>query len=154
MLTAARLCGDGQAGMLSGRDAVDAFDRGPMGWCRREAVAVVVLKRLSQAQADGDEIHALIRGSGINYDGHTNGMRAPNGAAQAQLLRRCYRARGGECGSDRLHRDARDRDATGRSGRDQCAAGGLWGESQGAAVLRAHLHQEQPRVTALPPRAW
>src|SRR3984957_8293534 len=55
-----------------------------------EAVAVVVLKRLSQARVDGDPIHAVIRGSGINYDGKTNGITAPSGASQASLLREVY----------------------------------------------------------------
>src|SRR5204862_6380478 len=52
---------------------------------------VVVLKRLSRALADGDPIHAVIRGSGVNYDGKTNGITAPSGASQAELLRRIYK---------------------------------------------------------------
>ena len=48
-----------------------------------EAVAAVVLKLLAQAESDGDPIHAVIRGSGLNYDGRTNGMTAPSGDAQA-----------------------------------------------------------------------
>jgi acyl transferase domain-containing protein len=55
-----------------------------------EAVAVVVLKRLSQAVADGDPVHAVIRGSGINYDGRTNGIAAPSGVAQAALVRQVH----------------------------------------------------------------
>jgi len=50
----------------------------------------VVLKRLSQAEADGDPIYAIIRGSGINYDGKTNGITAPNGMAQTALLKSVY----------------------------------------------------------------
>ena len=55
-----------------------------------EAVAVVVLKRLSQAKADNDPIYAVIKGSGINYDGKTNGITAPNGLAQTNLLKAVY----------------------------------------------------------------
>jgi acyl transferase domain-containing protein len=49
-----------------------------------------VLKRLSEAEADGDPIHAVIRASGINYDGKTNGILAPSGASQASLLKEVY----------------------------------------------------------------
>jgi acyl transferase domain-containing protein len=55
-----------------------------------EAVAVVVLKRLSKAKADGDPIYAVIKGSGINYDGKTNGITAPSGVAQTKLLKSVY----------------------------------------------------------------
>ncbi|HKX29676.1 MAG TPA: beta-ketoacyl synthase N-terminal-like domain-containing protein, partial [Blastocatellia bacterium] len=51
-----------------------------------EAVAVVVLKRLSKAEADGDAIYGVIRGSGVNYDGRTNGITAPSALAQARLV--------------------------------------------------------------------
>ena len=79
-----------QAGMLSKDGKCHAFDRNANGMVPGEAVAVVVLKRLSQAEADGDPIHAIIRGSGINYDGKTNGITAPSGASQANLLREVY----------------------------------------------------------------
>ncbi len=55
-----------------------------------EAVAVVVLKRLSQAVADGDPIYATIQANGLNYDGKTNGITAPSGVSQAALLRSTY----------------------------------------------------------------
>ncbi len=79
-----------QAGMLSKDGKCHAFDRGANGMVPGEAVAVVVLKLLSQAEADGDPIHAVIRGSGINYDGKTNGITAPSGASQSNLLRDVY----------------------------------------------------------------
>ena len=84
----------GQAGMLSADGRCYAFDERANGMVPGEAVAVVVLKRLSQAQADGDPIHAIIRASGINYDGKTNGITAPSGAAQADLLRSLYERSG------------------------------------------------------------
>ncbi|UUZ86843.1 polyketide synthase [Paenibacillus sp. P26] len=49
-----------------------------------------MLKRLSQAEADGDPIYAVIRGSGVNYDGKTNGITAPSGVAQMNLLKEVY----------------------------------------------------------------
>jgi polyketide synthase PksN len=77
--------------MLSPDGKCYVFDRRANGMVPGEAVAVVVLKRLSRALADGDPIHAVIRGSGINYDGKTNGITAPSGASQAELLRHIYR---------------------------------------------------------------
>lgn len=76
-----------QAGMLSPDGKCYAFDRRANGMVPGEAAVAVVLKRLSQARADGDEIYGVIRGSGINYDGRTNGVTAPNGAAQTELIR-------------------------------------------------------------------
>ena len=76
-----------QAGMLSPDGKCYVFDKRANGMVPGEAVAVVVLKRLSRALADGDPIHAVIRGSGINYDGRTNGITAPSGASQTELLR-------------------------------------------------------------------
>lgn len=80
-----------KAGMLSDDGKCFAFDRRANGMVPGEAVAVVVLKSLSRALADGDPIHALIRGSRINYDGKTNGITAPSGLSQAELIKDVYR---------------------------------------------------------------
>ncbi|WP_245951346.1 beta-ketoacyl synthase N-terminal-like domain-containing protein, partial [Phytoactinopolyspora halophila] len=90
MLTSAGYQGMRKAGMLSEQGACRAFDRGADGMVPSEAVAVVVLKRLSAAEADGDPVYASIVGSGINYDGKTNGITAPSGRAQTQLLKDVY----------------------------------------------------------------
>lgn len=90
LLTPSQLVGMSQAGMLSTDGHCYAFDKRANGLVPGEAVAVVVLKRLSQAEADGDPIHAVIVGSGINYDGKTNGITAPNGVAQTELLTAVY----------------------------------------------------------------
>lgn len=79
-----------QAGMLSEDGRCSAFGEQANGMVPAEAVAVVVLKRLSQAIADADPIYAVIKGSGINYDGKTNGITAPSEIAQAQLLKSIY----------------------------------------------------------------
>ncbi|HXO73315.1 MAG TPA: amino acid adenylation domain-containing protein, partial [Bradyrhizobium sp.] len=79
-----------QAGMLSKDGKCYAFDRRANGMVPGEAVVAVVLKLLSRAEADGDPIYAVIRGSGINYDGKTNGITAPSGLSQASLLRDVY----------------------------------------------------------------
>ncbi|MDM8520034.1 beta-ketoacyl synthase N-terminal-like domain-containing protein, partial [Anaerolineales bacterium HSG6] len=61
-------------------DSADSFGRG-------EGCGVVVLKRLADAEADGDNILAVIQGAMINQDGRTNGMTAPNGTAQQAVIR-------------------------------------------------------------------
>lgn len=79
-----------QAGMLSDDGTCHTFDRNANGMVPGEAVTVVVMKRLSKAIADGDPIYATIAGSGINYDGKTNGITAPGGLAQTALLQSIY----------------------------------------------------------------
>ena len=58
-----------------------------MAIVRGEGCGVVVLKRLSDAQRDGDRVLAVVRGSAVNHDGRSNGLTAPNGAAQEAVLR-------------------------------------------------------------------
>jgi acyl transferase domain-containing protein/surfactin synthase thioesterase subunit/NAD(P)-dependent dehydrogenase (short-subunit alcohol dehydrogenase family)/aryl carrier-like protein len=89
-LTPQMYIGMSQAGMLSSDGKCYAFDLRANGLVPGEAAVTVVLKRLSQAEADGDFIYALIRGSGINYDGKTNGMTAPSGIAQTELIKEVY----------------------------------------------------------------
>ena len=74
-----------QARMLSPDGKCKAFDSRANGLVPAEGVGVVVLKSLPCALADGDHIHAIIRGSGINQDGKTNGITAPNVHSQAEL---------------------------------------------------------------------
>ncbi|MCQ4167724.1 SDR family NAD(P)-dependent oxidoreductase, partial [Tahibacter harae] len=87
MLTAPLFLAMGQAGMLSPQGRCRAFDRHADGMVPGEAVVAVVLKPLAAALADGDPVRAVIRASGINYDGKTNGITAPSGAAQSRLVR-------------------------------------------------------------------
>jgi acyl transferase domain-containing protein/enoyl-CoA hydratase/carnithine racemase/acyl carrier protein len=79
-----------QAGMLSGEGRCFTFDRRANGFVPGEAVAVVLLKRLSQAEKDRDTIYGVIRGWGVNQDGKTNGITAPNPLAQARLQQEVY----------------------------------------------------------------
>jgi polyketide synthase PksN len=90
LLTPEVFAGMSEAGMLSEDGKCFAFDKRANGMVPAEAVAVVVLKRLSKAKADGDPIYAVIKGSGINYDGKTNGITAPSGVAQTKLLKSVY----------------------------------------------------------------
>ncbi len=63
------------------------FDAGADGYGRGEGCGIVLLKRLSDAEKDGDNILALIRGSAINHDGPSSGLTVPNGLAQQELIR-------------------------------------------------------------------
>ncbi|MFG1365640.1 type I polyketide synthase [Xanthobacter versatilis] len=77
-------------GALSPRGRCHTFDAASDGMARSEGAGMVVLKLLSQAEADGDRIYALIRASAVNHDGRSNGIAAPNGQAQERLLREAY----------------------------------------------------------------
>ncbi|MEW5983052.1 MAG: SDR family NAD(P)-dependent oxidoreductase [Acidobacteriota bacterium] len=63
------------------------FDASANGYGRGEGCGVLVLKRLTDAQRDGDRIAAVLCGSAIHHDGHSNGFTAPNALAQAQVIR-------------------------------------------------------------------
>ncbi|MCB0190965.1 MAG: SDR family NAD(P)-dependent oxidoreductase, partial [Anaerolineae bacterium] len=77
-----------QAGMLAADGRCKTFDASANGYVRSEGCGVIVLKRLSEAVADRDNILAVIRGSAVNQDGASNGLTAPNGLAQEALLRK------------------------------------------------------------------
>lgn len=64
------------------------FDAAADGYVRAEGCGMVVLKRLSDAAADGDRILAVIRASAVNHDGRKSGLTVPNGMAQRALLRK------------------------------------------------------------------
>lgn len=62
------------------------FDAAADGYVRGEGCGIVVLKRLSDAVAQGDQILAVIRGSAINQDGRSGGLTAPNGPSQTNVV--------------------------------------------------------------------
>jgi acyl transferase domain-containing protein/acyl carrier protein len=72
---------------LSADGRCRAFDDAADGYGRGEGCGMVVLKRLSDAHADGDRILGLILGSAVNHDGHSSGLTVPNGIAQQEVIR-------------------------------------------------------------------
>lgn len=85
MTTAKAFVIAGKTGLTSPTGQCKAFDASADGYVLGEAVGMVLLKPLDRALADGDHIHAVIRASGINQDGRTNGLMAPNAQAQTAL---------------------------------------------------------------------
>ncbi|TPG23802.1 polyketide synthase, partial [Mycobacterium hodleri] len=81
---------------LSRSGQCHSFDASADGFVRGEGCGVVVLKRLGDALADGDRVLAVIRGSAVNQDGRSNGLMAPNPAAQMAVLKSAYAAAGVE----------------------------------------------------------
>ncbi|MGW4368284.1 type I polyketide synthase [Nocardia takedensis] len=76
-----------QAGMLAPDGRCKSFDEAADGYGRGEGCGLVLLKRLADAERDGDEILAVIAGSAVNHNGRSQGMTAPNGPAQQAVIR-------------------------------------------------------------------
>jgi len=73
--------------MLSPDGRCKTFDASADGYGRGEGGGVIVLRRLSDAVAEGDPILAVIRGSAVNHDGPSGGLTVPSGPAQEELIR-------------------------------------------------------------------
>jgi acyl transferase domain-containing protein len=83
-----------KARMLSPDGRCKTFDASANGYVRGEGCGVVVLKRVSDALADGDHIHALLRGSAVNHNGRSSGLTVPSGPAQQEVIRTALRNAG------------------------------------------------------------
>ncbi|MGO4617427.1 type I polyketide synthase [Nocardia sp. 2YAB30] len=82
------------------------FDARANGFVRGEGCGIVVLKKLSDALADGDRVLAVLRGSSMNSDGRSAGLTAPNPLAQQDMLRQAFadaRVRPGDIGYVETH---------------------------------------------------
>jgi acyl transferase domain-containing protein len=75
---------------LSPRGQCRPFDAAADGIVLSEGLAAIVLKRLADAERDGDKIYAIIRGMGASSDGRDKGLTAPRAEGQLRALRRAY----------------------------------------------------------------
>ena len=73
-------------GMLSPTGRCRTFDAAADGYVRAEGCGIVVLKRLADAEADGDRIWGVVRGSAVNQNGASAGLTVPNGPAQERVI--------------------------------------------------------------------
>ncbi|MDQ1290196.1 MAG: hypothetical protein QG622_3762, partial [Actinomycetota bacterium] len=81
-------------GIESSDGATHTFDESADGTGLGEGSAVLVLKRLDRALADRDHIHAVIKGSAVNHDGHSEGLTSPDAESQARLLTQAWQRAG------------------------------------------------------------
>ena len=73
-------------GMLAPSGRCRTFDANADGYVRGEGCGMVVMKRLSDAEADGDRIWGVVQGSAVNQNGASAALTVPNGTAQEQVL--------------------------------------------------------------------
>ncbi|KTD11309.1 type I polyketide synthase [Legionella jamestowniensis] len=83
-----------QAGMLSPEGQCRVFDEKANGYVRGEGGGIIILKRLSDAEQDGNRILAVIKSAVVNSDGHSNGITAPSPFAQKELLAKALHSAG------------------------------------------------------------
>ncbi|WP_028809752.1 type I polyketide synthase [Streptomyces sp. 351MFTsu5.1] len=123
-----------RAGALAPDGRCKPFSADADGIGRGEGCAAVLLKRLSDAERDGDRVLAVIRATAVNSDGRSNGLLAPNPAAQQALLASAY----ARAGLIPAHVDYVEAHGTGTPLGDPIEAGAL------RAVLGAGRDPDQP----------
>ncbi|RXJ71691.1 hypothetical protein CS022_20345 [Veronia nyctiphanis] len=83
-----------KGGFLSPQGRCATFDKEADGYVRGEGAVALLLKPLSRAEEDGDNIHALIRGSMVNHGGAVNTLTTPNPNAQTEVIVEAWRQAG------------------------------------------------------------
>ncbi|BBB93423.1 MAG TPA: SDR family NAD(P)-dependent oxidoreductase [Methylomusa anaerophila] len=81
-------------GVLSPDGACRTFDKDANGYVRGEGVGTILLKPLSKAINDNDNIYAVIKGIAVNHGGKANSITSPNVALQAELIEKAYKRAG------------------------------------------------------------
>ncbi len=81
-------------GMISSEARTRSFGEGGRGYVPADGVGAVLLKRLADAERDGDHIHGVIKGSALSHGGHTHGYTVPGPAAQSATIVRALREAG------------------------------------------------------------
>lgn len=76
-----------QAHMLAPDGHCKTFSDDADGYARGEGVGAIILKRLSDAERDGDKIYAVLLGSAVNQDGPSGGLTVPNGPSQESVIK-------------------------------------------------------------------
>ena len=125
-----------QGRMLSVDGRCKTFDASANGYVRGDGCGIIVLKRLSDAVANRDNILAVIRGTAINQDGPSSGLTVPNGPSQVAVIRQAL-ANGGVNPADVSYIEAH---GTGTSLGDPQEV-----EALGKVFGRTHS-QEQPLI--------
>ncbi|KAK0101698.1 hypothetical protein ONS95_006853 [Cadophora gregata] len=90
ILSARMFVAESKLKMLSPNGRSRMWDAGGDGYARGEGIAAVMLKRLSDAIADGDHIECVIRETSVNQGGRSTGLTVPNPVAQVNLIRQTY----------------------------------------------------------------
>ncbi|KZL86980.1 beta-ketoacyl synthase domain-containing protein [Colletotrichum incanum] len=103
MITPEQFISEASLHMLSPTGKSRMWDVSADGYARGEGFAALFVKPLSQALKDGDSIISIIRETGVNSDGRTQGITMPSPIAQAELIRDTYRRSGldSQCPTDR-----------------------------------------------------
>jgi acyl transferase domain-containing protein len=123
------------------------FSEAADGTLLGEGIAMVALRRLEDAERDGDKIYAVIRGLGSSSDGRSKSVYAPLPRRAGPRARADVRGRGIRARDGRARRGARDGDQGGRRGRERGAAHGVrGGEPSGQAVVRARVGEVADRA--------
>lgn len=94
LVAPAATLGFSELGVMAPDGRIKAFSSDADGMIRSEGGGLLVLKRLEDAERDGDDVLAVVAGTAVNQDGRSNGLTAPNPDAQVDVLRRAYRDAG------------------------------------------------------------